>query len=35
MVFSPNDILVIHAGDTAIVMGKREDIESFRREQRL
>jgi len=35
MVFNPEADMVVHAGDTAIVMGKREDIQVFRRENRL
>ena len=35
MVFNPEADLVVHAGDTAIVMGKTEDIQNFRREYRL
>ncbi len=35
MVFNPDADLVVRPGDTAIVMGKREDIEKFRQEQRL
>jgi voltage-gated potassium channel len=35
MVFNPEADLVVNAGDTAIVMGKREDIQNFRREYRL
>jgi voltage-gated potassium channel len=32
MVFNPEADLVVHPGDTAIVMGKHEDIERFKRE---
>ena len=35
MVFNPEADLVVNSGDTAIVMGKREDIQVFRREYRL
>jgi len=35
MVFSPEADLVVQPGDTAIVMGKSEDIQNFRRENRL
>lgn len=35
MVFNPGADLVVEAGDTAIVMGKREDIHTFKREYRL
>lgn len=35
LVFNPEADLVVNPGDTAIVMGKREDIQNFRREYRL
>jgi voltage-gated potassium channel len=35
MVFNPEADLVVQAGDTAIVMGKSEDLQNFRREYRL
>jgi len=35
MVFNPEADLVVQPGDTAIVMGKTQDIQNFRRENRL
>ena len=35
MIFNPDADFVVQVGDTAIVMGKHEDIQSFRDEQRL
>ncbi len=35
LVFNPEADLVVHPGDTAIVMGKRDDIHKFRREYML
>ena len=35
MIFNPDADVIVHPGDTAIVMGRREDIQKFRDEQRL
>jgi voltage-gated potassium channel len=35
MVFNPEADLIVQAGDTAIVMGRREDIQKFKREYAL
>ena len=35
MVFNPEADLVVQPGDTAIVMGKSQDIQNFRREYQL